>query len=96
VQVRVDGGPGGDVAYFVTVADGAVRVTPGQAAGATVVLTQTYETAVAVAAARTNALEALQRGDIAIEGDADRLRQAQPALTALDAAAAELRAGTTF
>ena len=96
LQVRIDGAPTGDVAYAVTLADGAVRVTPGEAAGTSVVLTQSYETAVAVATARTNALEALQRGDIAIEGDADRLRAAQPALTALDAAAAAVRAETTF
>jgi hypothetical protein len=96
LQVRVAGGPGGDVAYAVTVAGGAVRVTSGESAGASVVLTQTYETAVAVAAGRTNALEALQRGDIAVEGDADRLRAAQPAFTALDAAAAQLRTETSY
>jgi putative sterol carrier protein len=96
LQVRVDGGPSGDVAYAVVVADGTVGVTSGEVPGASVVLTQAYETAVAVATGRTNALEALQQGDIAIEGDADGLRAAQPALTALDTAAAGVRAETSF
>jgi hypothetical protein len=96
LQVRITGGPDGAVAFAVTVAGGGVRVIPGEAAGATMVLSQTYETAVDVATARTNALEALQRGDIAIHGDADGLRLAQAALTALDAAAADLRAETTY
>lgn len=96
LQVRVDGGPSGDVAYAVVVADGTVGVTSGELPGASVVLTQAYETAVAVATGRTNALEALQQGDIAIEGDADGLRAAQPALTALDTAAAGIRAETSF
>jgi hypothetical protein len=96
LQAIVHGGPAGDVIYAIEVTSGTVRVTPDAHPTPDVVLQQSYETAAAVASGRTNALEALQRGEIAIEGDVQRLRAAQPALSALDTAAADLRAETTF
>jgi hypothetical protein len=81
----VVGRPGGDLAYQLVCDDGRCTLTPG-VDRAEVVLTESYETAVAVAEGRRSAGHALLDGDIVLRGDGSHLVAALPLLEQLGAA----------
>ena len=93
----VSGGPEGDVAYVVSVARGAVRVTPADAdAPADVTLASGWDTAVAIATGALSPHDAFTTGLVLVRGDIEALRAHAPALVGLDQATAALRAATTY
>ena len=96
LQQHVTGGPHGEVEYYVSITDGAVQVRPGVAPAADVAFTQDYATARQVAAGELDALQAFQDGRVEVQGDVQRLTEAQPALAALDEAWAAVRRHTTY
>lgn len=93
----VTGGPDGDLAYLVTVADGAVGVggaTTDEPADVT--LATTWEDAVAIATGALAPHDAFTTGRLVVRGDVDLLRTQALALAGLGGASAELRASTTY
>jgi putative sterol carrier protein len=93
----VTGGPGGDVAYVVSVAGGVVRVAaaaPGDAADVT--MTTSWDTAVGIATGSLAPHDAFTTGHLVVRGDIDALRAAAPGLAGLHQATEGLRATTTY
>lgn len=97
VTVRhvVLGGPGGDVAYTVRIADGAVRVTPEGTDG-DVVLTQDYDTAVAISKGTLTPAAAFAAGRLKLGGRVDVLVRQGDALATLADAFARVRESTEY
>jgi hypothetical protein len=89
----VVGRPGGDLAYQLVCGGGTCTLTPGIDRAA-VVLTESYETAVAVAEGRRSAGHALLDGDIVLRGDGSQLIAAMPLLDLLGAAVATVSGAT--
>ena len=92
----VEGGPEGDVAWWVRVAGGRVDAGPGPGVGADVVLTADYDTAAAVARGDLLARQALLAGRLRVSGEPGRLTRSAAALAALDRALVGLRAETEY
>jgi putative sterol carrier protein len=95
VRHVVLGGPRGDVAYTVRIAGGEVRVTP-EGAGGDVVLTQDYETAVAISKGSLTPAAAFATGRLKLGGRVDLLVRQGDALGALTDAFARVREGTEY
>jgi len=95
VSQLVTGTPFGDVNYHLVCRDGAVGFNKG-AAPSDVVFTQTYATAVGVATGNINAADAFINGHVRVQGDHQRLIDAQPLFAALDAVFARVRLRTAF
>ena len=99
VEQRVLDGPGGvdgPVVWHVVVAGGTRSIHPGQHPSPTVVFSQDYATAAAVASGELSAQEAFMTGRITMSGDAGALLAVAPALAGLTDALAAVRADTTF
>ena len=95
VGYRVTGGPSGTVVYRIALGGERVAVLAG-AEGADVVLTVTWQLAVAIARGERAAQRAFIDGDIRLEGSPTALLGNAAALAAIDDALAPLRARTTF
>lgn len=94
----VSGGPGGtDSGYAVTCSDDGLRVvTGGVPASGDLVFRTDYATAVALNRGELSAQEALESGRLEVRGRLDRVTGVRKVLVALDDAARELRATTTY
>ena len=93
----VTGGPGGDVAYLVTLEGGTATVTPGPPdVAADVTLAAAWDTAVAIATGALAPHDAFTTGRLVVRGDLDVLRAQAPALAGLDDAFDEVRSATTY
>lgn len=90
-------GPSGAVRYSFTIDGGRVelRDTATDDDGA-VRITQSYETAAAIARGELNAQWAFMHGQLRVGGDIARMIEVAGALESLGDALAELRADTTF
>jgi putative sterol carrier protein len=88
----------GHASYDVVIAGGAARIEPTthESEKADLVLTVSFDVAVALASGRTNAHDALQAGEIKIAGDLRLLPTLAPALAALAPALADVRHATTY
>ena len=95
-QVVVDGRAGGEAAYAVRIADGAVAVTEGRADDADLTLTQDRATAAAIARGELSAQAAFLEGRLQVGGDLDAARAGARALTALADLFAAPRAATAW
>ena len=87
---------GGDIAYHLVVADGHLRVHPGEAEAPDVTLVQTREVAAALSRAELNAQQALEAGRLKLRGDIGRLGREGKALTAVGDLFAAVRSTTTY
>ena len=96
LQQVVTGGPDGEVRYWVRVHGGAVEAGLGEAAGADVTVTQSYDTAAAVTSGEVTAQAALVAGRIRVSGDATLLLEHHAALAALADAVAPVRRRTSY
>ncbi|HEX2041371.1 MAG TPA: SCP2 sterol-binding domain-containing protein [Acidimicrobiales bacterium] len=95
VRHVVRGGPEGDVAYSVRIGGSGVRVDPGGTDG-DVVLTQDYETAVAISRGALTPAAAFAAGRLKLGGRVDVLVRQGDALAALTDAFAGLRDATEY
>jgi hypothetical protein len=91
----VRGGPDGDVAVTVHVADGRVWMTPGADDAAQVTVALQWDDAVAMAQGTLAVADALTAGRIRVRGDLGVLVAGQAALAAVQPALASLHAATT-
>jgi putative sterol carrier protein len=96
VQQLVTDGPDGDVAYFVAIDRGAVRVGKGEAPAATVTFIQDWDTAAAIGRGVLSAQGAFMTGRIRVRGDLPELVEHGNLFGAVDDVFAELRAQTTY
>ena len=85
----------GDLAYVISVRGGRAAVVES-GPDADVTLHQDLAGAAAIAAGDRNALDAFAAGELRVEGDVTRLREARPLFDAIESATAALRAETTF
>ncbi len=95
VRHVVRGGPQGDVAYTVHIADGTVQVEPGATDG-DVELTQDYSTAVAISQGAVTPAAAFATGRLKLGGRVDLLVRNGDALAALTDAFAQVRENTEY
>lgn len=95
VRHVVRGAPQGDVAFTVRIGDGAVRVDP-DGTGGDVVLTQDYETAVAISRGALTPAAAFAAGRLKLGGRVDVLVRQGDALAALTDAFAGVRESTEY
>ncbi len=101
IQQIVTGGAdgdagGGDVRYHLVLADGRLRVHPGDAAAADVTLVQSREVAAALSRGELNAQQALEAGRLKLRGDVGHLAREGKALVALSDVFAALRSTTSY
>ena len=96
LQQVVTGGPAGDVRYWVGVDDGAVEAGAGDAARPDAVVTQSYDTAVAVSRGELTVEEAILAGRARLSGDIGLLVRHQAALLGVAAALGPVRDRTTY
>jgi len=83
LQFVVTDGPGGDVEYNVTMANGATSFAPGAMEGADATIRNNYETAMAVSKGDLNTQAAFISGKLKVEGNLAKIMMNQSALTAL-------------
>ncbi|MFP5375367.1 MAG: SCP2 sterol-binding domain-containing protein [Acidimicrobiia bacterium] len=96
LQQVVTGAPGGEVRYWVRVADGVVEAGPGRAEGADATVTSSYETAVAVSRGELAVDQAVREGRVRLAGDVGLLVRSAAALGGVAAAVAGVRDRTTY
>jgi len=100
LRQTVTGAPGGgEVDYRVTFSDDGIRVAAGtdeSDPSGDLVVTTDYATAVALNRGELAAQEALESGRLEVRGRLDRVTGVRKMLVALDDAARELRATTTY
>lgn len=96
VQQVVTGGPDGDVRYWVRLGPGPVTVGLGEVPAPDVTITEPYETAVAVNRGELTSEAAFLSGRAQVSGDLAALVEHQATLQGLGAAAAAVRAHTSY
>lgn len=87
---QVIGAADGETHYWITIADGSIDMGLGDATGADATITQSYDTAVALAKSELSAVTAFMTGKIKIAGNMGLLLGLQGALTQLPAAMASI------
>jgi putative sterol carrier protein len=87
---------GADVRYHLVLADGRLRVHPGEAPSADVTLVQTREVAAALSRGELNAQQALEAGRLKLRGDLGHLAREGRALVAMEDVFAAVRAATSY
>lgn len=83
---QVIGGRGGDTYYWIRIDDGTIDMGVGDADGVDATITQTYDTAVALATNQLSAVTAFMTGKIKVAGNMGLLLGLQGALSQLPAA----------
>lgn len=94
--VADEGDVRGDVRYHLVVADGRLRVHPGEAADPDVTLVQTRAVAAALSRGEVNAQQALEAGRLKLRGDIGHLGRHGKALTTLQDVFAAVRDDTEY
>ncbi|HYH50063.1 MAG TPA: SCP2 sterol-binding domain-containing protein [Acidimicrobiia bacterium] len=95
-QVVAGDGNGGDVRYHLVLADGRLRVHPGEAENPDVTLVQHRDVAAALSRGDLNAQQALEAGHLKLRGDIGHLGRHSKALTAMQDVFAAVRADTEY
>ena len=96
LQQVVTGGPAGDVRYWVRIDDGVVEARRGDAARPDAVVSQSYETAVAVSRGELTVEDAILAGRARLSGDIGLLVRHQTALLGVAAALGPVRDRTSY
>jgi putative sterol carrier protein len=96
VQHVVTGGSNGDVLYHVRVGEDGVRICSGEAAEPTVVFTEDYGTAAAIARGELSAQAAFMAGRIRVHGNLPILVEQSGAFSDIEDALAGLRSETSY
>jgi putative sterol carrier protein len=91
MQQHVEGGPDGDVSYFLQIRDGKATIDIGASDGAHVTATQDYETAAAIAKGELSMQNAFMSGKLKVSGDLGKVMQHQAALASLETLREQLR-----
>lgn len=91
MQQNVEGGPEGDVSYFLQIRDGKATIAIGTSDGAHVTATQDYETAAAIAKGELSMQNAFMSGKLKVSGDLGKVMQHQGALANLETLREQLR-----
>lgn len=89
-QVVTELPDGGEAKYYFTMEDGKTQVGVGEISDAEATLTQTYETAVAIAKTELNAQNAFMQGKLKIAGNMMKLMQLQGVFNAVPKAVADI------
>jgi hypothetical protein len=96
VVQRVTGGPTGDVIYQMVI-DGSVSLVIGDTSDPdAVILTESWDTAAAIIAARLTPHEAVLSGLLVVTGDRFVISELAPVFASIANALSELRPATTF
>jgi len=96
VVQHITGGPTGDVVYRMVV-DGSVSLVMGDTADPeAVILTESWDTAVAINTARLTPHEAVLSGLLVVTGDRSVISELAPVFAAIALVLSELRPATTF
>lgn len=96
IQQIVAGDGGGDVRYHLVLADGRLRVHPGEAVNPDVTLVQNRDVAAALSRGELNAQQALEAGRLKLRGDIGQLRRHAKALVAMEDVFAAVRGETEY
>lgn len=96
LQQVVTDGPYGEVRYWVRLDGGTLEASLGEADAPDAVISQSYDTAVAVVTGKTEVQTALMSGDIRLSGNVAVLVENQQALDELEAALSDVRRHTSF
>ena len=83
-------GPDGETKYWITIADGAIDMGVGEVPEPDASITQSYDTAVALARSELSPVTAFMTGKIKVQGNMGLLLGLQGALSRLPAAMATL------
>lgn len=90
IQQVITGADGDDVRYWIRIEEGAIDLGVGDAEGADATITQSYDTAVALARSELSAVTAFMTGKIKIAGNMGLLLGLQGALAQLPPAMAAI------
>lgn len=80
VQFVTEGGPDGDVDYYLSTSGGTSEMALGELEGADVTLKQSYDTAAAIARGDLNAQSAFMTGKLKVSGNLAKLMMHQNAI----------------
>lgn len=80
VQFVTEGGPDGDVDYYLSTSGGTAEMALGELEGADVTLKQSYDTAAAIARGDLNAQSAFMTGKLKVSGNLAKLMMHQNAI----------------
>jgi putative sterol carrier protein len=90
IQMVVSDGPQGEVRYWLRIADGTASTGLGDAADADVTITQSYETAAAVAKGELDGQKAFTQGKVKIGGKMLKMMQLRGPMAHVQAALSTL------
>ncbi|MCI0542813.1 MAG: SCP2 sterol-binding domain-containing protein [Actinobacteria bacterium] len=80
IQFHTEGGPEGDVNYYLAARDGSAAVSLGEIEGADVTVKQSYDTAMAISKGEMNTQTAFMTGKLKVSGNLAKLMQHQSAI----------------
>ena len=90
-QVVTDTPDGGEVKYYFTLEDGNAQVALGEIADAEATVTQSYDTASAIAQQELNAQNAFMQGKLKVSGNMMKLMQLQGVVNAMPKAVTDVQ-----
>lgn len=90
LQQVIANAPGGESKYYFDLRDGTVEVSLGEITNAEATLSQSYDTAVAIAKTELNPQQAFMQGKVKISGNMMKLLQLQGVFSALPKAVSGL------
>jgi putative sterol carrier protein len=86
IQFQTDGGPDGDVNYYLATRDGTASLSLGELDGPDVTVKQSYDTATAISKGEMNTQTAFMTGKLKVSGNLAKLMQHQSAIAQWGAA----------
>ena len=90
IAFNVNGGPDGDVAYYLRTANGDVELALGNLEGADVTINTTYDTASSISKGDLNVQTAFMTGKLKVAGNLAKLMMHQTAIAQWSAAVKDL------
>jgi putative sterol carrier protein len=90
IQFFTDGGPDGDVNYYLATRDGTASLSLGELDGPDVTVRQSYDTASAISKGEMNTQTAFMTGKLKVSGNLAKLMQHQSAIAQWGAAVSDL------
>ncbi len=90
IQFTAEGGPDGDVDYYLSTAGGEVSMALGELDGPDVTVKQSYETASAISKGELNTQTAFMTGKLKVSGNLAKLMMHQSAIQQWGAAVSTL------